>query len=44
MRNCVEISNIGTKTIRISNDKQQYENIVTLKNWNEIYKYIAEME
>lgn len=44
LNNCIEISNIGTKTIRISNDKQQYENIVTLKNWNEIYKYIAEME
>lgn len=44
LNNCIEISNIGTNTIRISNDKQQYENIVTLKNWNEIYKYIAEME
>lgn len=44
LNNCIEISNIGTKTIRISNDKQQYENIVTLKNWNEIYKYISEME
>lgn len=44
LNNCIEISKLGIKTIRISNDKQQYKDIITFKNWNEIYNYIAEME
>lgn len=44
LNNCIEISNVGIKTIRISNDKTKYENIVTINNWNEIYNFIKEME
>ena len=44
IKNCIDVSGVGIKTIRISDDKKQYENIVTLENWSEIYKYINEME
>lgn len=44
LNNCIAVSNVGIKTIRISRDKTQYENIITFENWDEIYKYILEME
>lgn len=44
LNNCLAVSNIGIKTIQISDEKEQVENIITLENWNEIYKYIVEME
>lgn len=44
LNNCIAVSNAGIKTIRISDKKEQEENIITLENWNEIYKYIVEME
>lgn len=44
LNNCMEVSKVGIKTIRISSDEKTYENIVTLTNWNEIYNYIKEME
>ena len=44
LHNCIALSNVGIKTIRISKDKKQYDKIITLDNWNSIYKYIIEME
>lgn len=44
LNNCLDIAKIGIKTIRISNDKKQYKDIITFENWDEIYNYIAEME
>ena len=44
LNNCLDISKIGIKTIRISTDKKQYRDIITFETWNEIYNYIAEME
>ena len=44
LHNCIAVSNAGIKSIRISKDKKQYDNIITLENWNLIYKYISEME
>lgn len=42
--NCLDISNIGVTVIRIANDNINYDNFVTLKDWNLIYEYINEME
>lgn len=44
LNNCLDIQKIGIKAIRISDDNKTFENIITLHNWNEIYRYIAEME
>lgn len=43
LNNCLDISNVGIRTIRISNDEKQYENIITLDNWNRIAEYIGEI-
>lgn len=42
LNNCIEISKIGIKTIRISENEIDYENIVSLKNWDDIYNFIIE--
>ena len=44
LHNCIFISNEGITSIRISKDKQDYDNIVTIENWESIYKYISKME
>lgn len=41
LNNCLDVAGIGIKTIRISDDKKQYEDIITLKNWKEIYNFIV---
>lgn len=38
--NCIEVSNVGIKVIRISDDNTYNENFATFKDWNAIYKYI----
>ena len=44
LHNCIALCNAGITSIRISKDKQNYDNIVTLENWKAIYKYISKME
>lgn len=44
LNNCLDIDKIGIKTIRLSNDKKKYKDIITFENWDEIYNYITEME
>lgn len=44
LNNCLDVQEIGIKTIRISDDNKDFKNITTLHSWNEIYKYITEME
>lgn len=44
LHNCIALSNAGITAIRISKDKKDYGNIVTLENWKSIYKYINKME
>ncbi len=44
LNNCIAVADIGIKTIRISRDKTQYKNIITLENWEEINNYISKME
>lgn len=40
LSNCIEISHLGIKTIRISDKPIDYENIINCKNWEEIYTCI----
>lgn len=40
--NCMQIAKEGIKTIRISNEKKELDNVVNVKNWEDIYKYIKE--
>ena len=42
--NCIQIAKEGIKTIRISNEEKELDNVVNVKNWEEIYKYIKKME
>lgn len=44
LNNCLDIQKVGIKSIQISDDDKKFENIITLHNWNEIYRYIQEME
>ncbi|MCI8392321.1 MAG: hypothetical protein HFJ23_00125, partial [Clostridia bacterium] len=41
--NCIDVSNIGAVAIRIANDNICYDDFITLKDWNAIYRYIIEM-
>ena len=42
INNCIDIANLGIKTIRISEDETNYNNIVNVKTWDEIYNYIID--
>ena len=43
LNNCIEITKEGIQTIRISNDKENFENIETADNWEQIYKYVKKI-
>lgn len=40
MNNCVNVSNIGIKTVRISKDTEKQNNFIALDNWKSIFEYI----
>ena len=40
LNNCIDIEKEGIQTIRISNDNKNYQNIISLKDWREIYTFI----
>lgn len=42
--NCLQIAKEGIKTIRISNEEKELDNVVNVRNWKEIYKYIKELK
>lgn len=44
LNNCLSVQNAGIQTIMITNEIYNYDEIKQLKNWNEIYNYINEME
>lgn len=44
LNNCLSVSNIGIHTIMITGKAYNYDKIKQLKDWNEIYNYINEME
>lgn len=44
LHNCIDIMKEGIQAIRISDNREQFEDIKSFKNWNEIYEYIKSME
>jgi uncharacterized HAD superfamily protein len=42
--NCISVSNLGIKTILFSNNESNYSNIISISNWNDIYKYIESIK
>lgn len=44
LNNCLDVSNVGIQAIMITDKKYEYNQIIQLKEWNEIYNYINEME
>ena len=44
LNNCIDVSEVGIKSIRISNDEMVYPNIFNTKNWKQIYDYIKGMK
>lgn len=44
LNNCLDVSNVGIQAIMITDKKYEYNQIIQLKKWNEIYNYINEME
>ena len=40
LNNCLEVAREGIKTIRFTADTAEYENIVNINNWDEVYVYI----
>lgn len=41
LNNCIDVEREGIQTIRISNDDEKYNGIISLKNWKEIYDFIS---
>lgn len=41
LNNCVDVEKEGIQTIRISDDDKKYTNIIPLKDWKEIDKFIS---
>lgn len=44
LNNCINLSNNGIHTIRLTNSKEEYTNFVNIDNWNDIYKYIINLK
>lgn len=41
LSNCLNVSSVGIKTIRLCEEKSNYENIICFDNWLDIYNYIV---
>lgn len=41
LNNCVDVEKEGIQTIRISADNKKYTNIISLKDWKEIYEFVS---
>lgn len=40
LNNCIDVEKEGIQTIRISDDDKKYTNIISLKDWKEIYSFV----
>lgn len=43
LNNCLEVSREGIKTIRFTADTTKYEDVISIDNWKEVYKFIKDM-
>ncbi len=44
LNNCISLANNGIHTIRLTDSIEIYDNIVNIKNWNDIYEYISKLK
>lgn len=44
LNNCINLANNGIHTIRLTDSIKIYDNIVNIKNWNDIYEYISKLK
>ena len=44
LHNCIDIMTEGIQAIRITDNKEYFEEIKSFNSWNEIYQYIKSME
>lgn len=44
LNNCISLADNGIHTIRLTNSTEIYDNIVNIKNWNNVYEYIAKLK
>ena len=43
LSNCMKVSNEGITVIRITEYKENFDNIVNKSNWKDIYEYIIKI-
>ena len=41
LNNCLSVNKEGIQTIKMSDDDKKYKDIISLKNWEEIYRFIT---
>lgn len=44
LNNCINLADNGIHTIRLTNSTEIYDNIVNIKNWNDVYEYITKLK
>lgn len=44
LNNCISLANNGIHTIRLTNSTEVYDNIINMKNWNDVYEYITKLK
>lgn len=43
LNNCINLSSNSVHTIRLTNSKYKYDNIVNISDWNKVYEYINKL-
>ena len=44
LNNCIKVSQCGIKTIRLTSSKKEYDNVVNMSNFNQIFEYICSLK
>lgn len=44
LNNCMKISQSGITTIRLTNSKEEYDHVVNMSNFNQIFEYICSLK
>lgn len=44
LNNCIKLAQGGIKTIRITNSKKEYPNIINMENFEQIFEYICKLK
>lgn len=44
LNNCISLASNGIHTIRLTDSIEIYDNVVNIKNWNDVYEYISKLK